>query len=389
MKPRVLLAMITVGEGHRTAAEALAAWWESRYPGAFRVEVLDFTAAVGDVRLDARHKRTWRWMLRWPRSAYYGQRLLDGAVPVGLSRGLQGALLRGHARRAAEFLHDRRDDLVVATHFFTLQALALAKQRHGVRAPLVGLNPDPLDAHALWAERGADEMIVFSEAAERDLVRRGVPPARVTRFPYLMRPEFTGPCGREEARAELELEPDAFVVLHGAGGEGIAGPVEATVRAALADDAPLTYVVLCGRNEALRHRLAALGAGHTGPTRLLPLGFRRDVRRWLCAADVFVGKAGPASTFEALISGRPVAHTGYAAANERAVLEWARASGAGRYLPRPRELAGRLAAWSRFDREYASMRRAARELGLRNGGGRLADHLAARYLAGQRPPGSA
>lgn len=380
-RSRVLLAMITVGNGHRTAAEALAAWFERTHPGRVEREVLDFTAAVGDAALDARHKASWRWMLRWPRSAYWGQRLVDEVVPVRVSRAVQGALLAGHARHAAEFVRRRAPDLVVATHFFTVQALAIAKRRHGLRTPVVGLNPDALDAHALWAEPGVDEMIVFSDAARRDLLRHGMPPARVGQFDYLMRPEFDGPCEPAAARRELGLPEAGFVVLHAAGGEGVGGTAEATLRAALRADAPLAYVVLCGRNEALRVRLAGLAAQSAGHTRIHALGFRDDVRRWICASDVVVGKAGPASTFEALVSGRPVVHTGFTAANEKAILDWMVARGAGAFEPRPGALAARLDAWSRGDGDFDALRDAARGLGLRNGGPDVARHLVRRYLS--------
>ena len=56
-----------------------------------------------------------------------------------------------------------------------------------------------------------------------------------------------------------------------------------------------------------------------------------DVAPYLAAADVFVGKAGPASVYEALAVGRPVLLTGYAGLNERGVLRFVLREGLGSY----------------------------------------------------------
>ena len=379
----ILLAMITVGQGHRTAAEALQAHLEQAYPDRFDMEVLDFTAAVGDVALDRGHKASWDAMLAQPWTAYWGQRLIDTVVPVALSRAVVGAILRDHARHAAPFLAARAPDLVVATHFYTVRALAIARARHGLDVPVVGLNPDPLDSHALWTEPDVDEMIVFSEQAAQDLAKRGVPATKISRFPYLMRPEFPSPCDAAGARHALGLDADAFTVVHSAGGQGIGGNLERSVDAVVDRDLDLQYVVICGRNEALRRRLEARARGHGGRTRLHATGFVTDMPRWICAADVVVGKAGPASTFEALISGRPVLHTSYAAANEKAVLDWSLARGVGGWVPDASTLAERLADLAARSDLRAQLRARVEALELENGGQALARHLVRKWLDGR------
>lgn len=382
MSPRkkILLPMITVGQGHKTAAEALAHHIEREFPEQFDLEILDFTAAVGDLGLDERHKASWDAMLEHPWTAYWGQRLVDRIVPVSVSRFVQATILADHARHAAPFLQARSPDLIVATHFFTVQALGIARRRHGLQIPLVGLNPDPLDSHALWTEPAVDEMIVFSDRARTDLLGRGLKPDQVTVFPYLMRPEFPVQCDRSQVAAELGLDPETFTVLHSAGGQGIGGKVEPVVDALLRRDPKLQYVVVCGRNEELRSRLERRAEAHEGRMRLLVTGFVTDMPRYICASDIVVGKAGPASTFEALISGKPVLHTSFAAANEKAVLDYCVRNGVGEFLREPHEIAERLQQLSSGLEELKGKRARIAELGIQNGGPELARHLVARYL---------
>jgi UDP-N-acetylglucosamine:LPS N-acetylglucosamine transferase len=378
----VLFAMITVGQGHRASAEAGAAWLERLYPGRFAIEVVDFTAAVGDERLDARHKAAWRRMLAAPWTAYLGQRLVDEVVPARLSRAVQGLLLRGHARHAAAWLAPRRDDLIVATHFFTAQALALARSRHGLRTPFVVVNPDLRDAHALWAEPRADAFAVFSERARTDLVRHGVPAGRVAVFDPLLRPGFDRPCSPERRRAERErlgIEASARVALWSAGGEGRGGALERVLDRLERRATPVTLIALCGRNERLLNDLRRRAA-RASSLRLVPLGFRDDVERLLCASDLFVGKAGPSSTAEALVMGVPVVHAGFAGANEKAVVDWVEGGAMGRFAPGPDRLATTIDELVRDPTAYEELRARVRAAGIRNGGADWARWLADSFL---------
>ena len=59
---------------------------------------------------------------------------------------------------------------------------------------------------------------------------------------------------------------------------------------------------------------------------------------YLAASDVFVGKAGPASVYEAVVVGRPALVTGYAGLNEVGVARLVEERGLGRYVRTPEEL---------------------------------------------------
>jgi UDP-N-acetylglucosamine:LPS N-acetylglucosamine transferase len=107
------------------------------------------------------------------------------------------------------------------------------------------------------------------------------------------------------------------------------------VRALLGSDVPLQVVVVAGRNEALKEELRALG---TGKNVLRIEGYVEDMATYLAASDVFVGKAGPASVYEAVVVGRPALVTGYAGLNEVGVARLVEERGLGRYVRTPKEL---------------------------------------------------
>ena len=97
-------------------------------------------------------------------------------------------------------------------------------------------------------------------------------------------------------RPELGLPDDVPVALLSAGSLGM-GDVRQTV-AAILHHPQARAVVLCGRNPALRRRLARV-------PRVVPLGWRDDVADLMAGADVLVHNAGGLSFTEALVAGLP------------------------------------------------------------------------------------
>ena len=107
------------------------------------------------------------------------------------------------------------------------------------------------------------------------------------------------------------------------------------VRALLEADIPLQAIVITGRNRALRSKLQGL---RLGSNRVKIEGFVDDMAVYLAASDVVVGKAGPASVYEALAVRRPVLVTSYVGLNERAVARFVERQGLGHHVKTPKAL---------------------------------------------------
>jgi UDP-N-acetylglucosamine:LPS N-acetylglucosamine transferase len=369
--------MIEAGGGHRAPAEAIREALERLAPNAFDIDVLDFMAAVGDETFDRRHKAAWRWMLDHPDWTYRSQRLVDGAVPVAVTRLVQLLGLGGHVGRAAAFVRGGGYDLALCTHFLPLQALAQARRSGRIGLPLFGFNTDPFDGHTLWAEPHVDTLFVASDRARQLLASRGVPEQRIEVTGYPLSRRFLDPIGeRNELRHELDLPTDRPVIVQSAGGEGVGGQLYAGVRAVVAADLPLELVVVCGRNDALRGELTALANRTAGRTGLRPLGFVSDMERWLGAADLAVGKAGAASTLEPLALGTPIVHTSFVSTNERRNIDACLARGVGRYAPTPEALVATLRELTEQPEALQALRERVAAFDLGDGAAVIAERLA-------------
>jgi UDP-N-acetylglucosamine:LPS N-acetylglucosamine transferase len=340
---RVLLATMEAGGGHTTAARA----WAARFAAmGAETEVVDTVAVLGPRHLDRTSKAVWRAALRVPRAVAAAQAVTTHVVPTGVTQRVQGVSVFDHGRRLAAYVREHGFDLVLATHMFPLQALAIAKRRGWSDVPVVGFNPDTFDTHALFAVRGSDAMCAPTEEAAIRLRRQGVPAheIRVTGYPIDRRFLQKAPPP-PQARAALGLPPELPLVLLSLGAEGVGPRTEDWVEGLIETDVPATVAVLTARHRVLKERLDARARELTGRTRLLPLGFRDDVPLWLAAADIVVAKAGPASTLEALAVGSPIGHVYVAGSHERLVVDFALSRGVGAWWPQPRAGAREVAGW--------------------------------------------
>jgi len=324
VETRVFFATIAAGGGHVATARALAEALHADYPGEFETRVSDVMAEFGAAGLDRGHKASWKALLRRPRLVRLGQRLTDAAP--ALTRASQGLALDAFARGITRKLNELGPDLVVANHGWLATVFAAARNRYGLRMPVVIYATEPFDASALWSEPRGELVLAASLAAREDLVRLGVRSERVRVVGYPVRQAFLSPPSRSAARARLGLE-EGFTILLSLGAEGLAGRAVAMVDRLLATGSQL--LVLTGRNALLKGELDELATRRQG---LFPYGFTDEMPALLAACDLVVGKAGPASTMEALAVGRPVLVTAYAGLNELAVVRFLEA----------RELGGRV-----------------------------------------------
>jgi 1,2-diacylglycerol 3-beta-galactosyltransferase len=336
-RPRILFATIAAGGGHVAVARAMAEAIEHHYPGRFELRISDYMKEVGVKKvadLDRLHKDIWRFMLRYPILARTSQRVMDAFPRTTVA--IQRRLVRGFARAAADDLRRDPPQLIFSNHGLMTAGLAEAKRIGSLEVPVLSFANELVGICSYWADPRADRIIVPSDEARRDLMRFGVPESKLSfvGFGYPVRQAFLNAPGKREARARLGLE-DRFTCLSSSGGEGVGRNQREMVQTLLGSDVPLQVVVIAGRNEQLKQELRTL---ETGKNALRIEGYVEDMATYLAASDVFVGKAGPASVYEAVVVGRPALVTGYAGLNEVGVARLVERRGLGRCVRTPQEL---------------------------------------------------
>jgi len=201
--------------------------------------------------------------------------------------------------RFVRMLERYQPDLVLCTHFLPAEIISWlkAKARLGCAQAIVVTD---FDVHAMWLCHHFEHYFVAIEETREHLVRLGIPANKVTVSGIPIDPVFAERKDKGAMRAKYGLAPDRTTVLVSAGGFGV-GPIEHLVASLLGLNHPAQVVVICGRNEELKHRLDAVAAERpAGGNTLVPVGYTTEMDEYMTAADVMVGKPGGLTTSEAL-----------------------------------------------------------------------------------------
>lgn len=327
-KPLILFASIAAGGSHMSAARAIIEAVEQEHPSEYRFQILDIMKELGFHRFDRHHKQTWRGALTHPLSIYVVQFVIDNFPRI--TNLVLRAMLRPVARKAAvRFGRPDGPALIVATHSWTVVCMTLAQIRFGMRIPVVSFEVSTLNANALWAEPRVERYVTASQISKDRLERLGVSPAKVDVVGYPVQKAFIDAPSKPEARRLLGL-CNRFTCLISLGGEGIGGGEQVALDALKELGDQVQIVVIAGKNRKLFDRIESMKSEYS---MLHVRGFVDNMATYVAAADVVIGKTGPAVVYEILAVGRPILVTRRSGVVENKLLQVLRHLGIGFYTP--------------------------------------------------------
>jgi processive 1,2-diacylglycerol beta-glucosyltransferase len=355
---RVLIATVTAGAGHLQAAAAIEEAWRLLRSAdtVERVDVLTFTSklyrkayAEGYVRLVERAPELYGLVFRASDNPPLLRKLTNAR------RFFARLPTKKFIKHAQEF----SPDVVICTHFLPPEILGnfrLNAKRNEFHAKIVSVVTD-FEAHALWTEPDVTLYCVATEETKARMTARGVAEERilVTGIPISQR--FTTHIDGAAVRKRMNLRADLPCVLVLGGGFGM-GPVAEILGELNKVAKSIQAVIVCGRNEALRDKLAAMKHRHTTQV----LGFVNNMQDLMSVADIIVSKPGGLTSSEALALGKPLLILnpipGQEAANSDFLLEHGGAAKINRVEDLPSKLDRLLGS-----AKLGAMSEAARELG--------------------------
>ena len=365
--PRVLVVSGSAGNGHVMAAEAVAEALRTRHP------------EIDTAHLDALTKVS-RWYARTYKWGYL--RLVD-RHPL-LWRSLYEATDRGpspvvHALTmfsGREFLAACRrwkPHAVVCTHFLAPEVLSRDVRRGRLETEFQVVVTDH-DCHRLWVWPGITRFYVASDVVKARLVLQyGVDPARVFVTGIPVRSMFVARQDDAATLARLGLDAERPVVLFLTGGFAT-GDLARSILGVWQERRDAQIVALCGGNERLRRRIAALPRPAAGV--LVPLGFVHRVSVVMSVADLVVTKSGGISTAELAALGKPIVVSGSIPGQEERNADVLTEAGAGVRALTPEEVRWRVGRLLDDPEALRSMARASKAFGRPNAAAEIADRVA-------------
>lgn len=286
---RILIVSARMGAGHTGVARELQRRLEAEGHVA---EIVDFLDALPG-RFGRIMERVYRAQLRyapWSYDLLYRLRFRFSSAWDGLNAFYTFLTGRVLCRWVARL----RADAVVALYPLAATVLGRLREQGRLDVPTATFITD-FGVHPLWVHPGVDlHLCVHPKAADDAADRSGGPVAATG---PVVPPAFSGTAAlRHEGRRLLDAGEDDRVVLITGGSWGI-GDVERTATA-VARSGRYSPTVLCGRDDALQHRLERRG--------IRALGWTDRIPALIAGADALVDNAGGLSCMEAFASGTPV-----------------------------------------------------------------------------------
>ena len=287
-----LIIAASIGSGHMKAAEAVADELKIISPKV-SIHVVDFS----DWRVSsmtALMKAGYLGILRFIPNLYDLMYRFTGGKAGGLS--VQSLISAVISRDFSALLRKYQPDMVICTHPFPAGAASWRKQRHPEEFRFATVITD-YSVHQMWIYPNPDLYFVARESMKTDLIAAGLASERiiVTGIPVSARFRH-----REDRTAVLEslgLSSEMPVVLLMGGGLGLGG-VEFALGELDKIDRPMQFLVVAGRNEALRERVEKKAASFHHP--LITVGFSSRVSEFMAASTILISKPGALTISEAL-----------------------------------------------------------------------------------------
>jgi len=318
---RVLIATVTAGGGHIAAAAALDEAWRALRPDDVveRVDLIRFFSplhkkiyADGYVKLVERAPELWGMLFGKTDNLKVARRLGK----------LRRAFPSNSRKKFTSHLKQFRPDVVLCTHYAPLETLGLLRQKavaavcdrrtstssqmatlteRRYKHPFVASIVTDFEAHALWMDSCVDLYCVAAEETRARLVARGALPENAVATGIPIAAKFSSKPDARGIRKTLGLRDGQPVLLVLSGGFGM-GPVAEILAELDKVPQPFQTVVVTGRNEELRRKLATQARKH--PTHVL--GFATNMHELMAVAGLIITKPGGLTSSEALAMGKPL-----------------------------------------------------------------------------------
>lgn len=195
-------------------------------------------------------------------------------------------------------------DITICTHFLPAEIISHLIQAKKIQAKLSIVVTD-FDFHSMWLSRAFHHYFVALDETKVHLEMLGLPGDHITVSGIPVDPQFAERKDKAAVRENYGLSTGRPVILVSGGALGV-GPAEHVVRVLKHLQQPAQIVVVCGKNEELRQKVARQSEDAPSHLRFKILGFTDAMHDWMTAADLYVGKPGGLTTAEALAKGLPM-----------------------------------------------------------------------------------
>ena len=296
---RVLILSVTAGFGHHATAKAIGDMLESKGAEVHTLDVYAYISNLIKTTIDKGYLFSSKHMQTLYRLVYQLAEN-NGASYFNSAPSIINIINALGASKFAKVIANHVPDVIICTHVFAAQMVdELKKRKKLADIETIGIVTD-YTLHPYWEDVPRVQYIVTaSELLTYRCVQRGIPEDRILPFGIPVHPKFNEKLSREDAAAQLGIDPNKKTILLMGGSMGHADHVK-NIESLSQIGTPFQFLVVCGNNKKMLYHVEQFASHYQGSCKIYPYGFVHNVEVMMSASDCIVSKPGGLTVSEAL-----------------------------------------------------------------------------------------
>ncbi len=247
---RVLILSVTAGFGHHATAKAIGDMLESKGAEVHTLDVYAYISNLIKTTIDKGYLFSSKHMQTLYRLVYQLAEN-NGASYFNSAPSIINIINALGASKFAKVIANHVPDVIICTHVFAAQMVdELKKRKKLADIETIGIVTD-YTLHPYWEDVPRVQYIVTaSELLTYRCVQRGIPEDRILPFGIPVHPKFNEKLSREDAAAQLGIDPKMKTILLMGGSMGHADHVK-NIESLSQIGTPFQFLVVCGNNKKI------------------------------------------------------------------------------------------------------------------------------------------
>lgn len=294
---KILILSCFTGEGHNSAAKAIAASLETEGHTAVIADPVAFSSDkakhfISSFYNNMIRKRPYAFGLLYKAGAVYTSTKLPSPVYYANS---------SYSEALGKYITDNNFDVVVCTHLYGMEAMTAVRKHNPDSVPCFGILTD-YTCIPFMGDTKLDLYFAPCDSVAGELADCGIPEELIITTGIPVSPEFSHRTPKAEARRMLELPEDKRIILIMTGGVGCENMLDLCKDVYSLKDDDTLILVLIGHNNRLADSIAENFGENSG---IITVPFTDKVALYMNSADVLLSKSGGLSSTEAAIANIP------------------------------------------------------------------------------------
>ncbi len=304
MKKKILIIIADIGNGHKSAAEALTSVFNNKYKDDFEVKAIDI---FKESEIEPFDSADISYKFLSQNRAYESiSNLTWKFTNTGLGFDIYKSYFLGRIFASAEkIIKSENPDLVISAYPLTCSIVQRMKLL-GANFKYAVVITDLMTIHRSWADPTANLITCPTSDAVSTLIKYGVNINKIIYPLFPLKPELENYRAKEIVVDELKLKASKPIILITGGALGTKAIKKAIDK--LAENKNLQLIVVAGRLDSFKTELENK---YKGQKNIKILGFVNNMYDYLNACDILIGKPGATTVMEVQLFDKRAIFTRY------------------------------------------------------------------------------